>query len=209
MSTSLAVAISLLASLTACGGEAQQRQAPIAVRVANEAISQSAVRQTLNREWPMSPDMGGKKVRPPKFSACLEATRRTPARLSRLQCRGVYEAHEHFAIRWLIQASWSRLAARALGLEPARATLNRLFEKQVDRYAPSLARRIRASDRLQQKVSENIFRVERDKLIAEALKTTPEKLPHALARRYKRQTHCGEKYRVVEVPECTGALARQ
>ncbi len=160
--------------------------------------------------WPMPSTMGGNRVKPPRYSACVKAQLaedddRTVA-LIRAQCKEIYHEHEHATVIALIRRTWSRLAAEVRRIEPTRAEVDRLLDEQARSYSPAAARKIAVSDRVKQMLLKDLRNVERDKRLAKALGTDPENLTDALAKRYGNQTRCARQYR--RIPECGGTPTR-
>ncbi len=196
---------------TACGSDDPPARPAVAVRVGDVTVLQAAVVHTLTTVSPMSPQDGGTKVKPPRFTACVEAKRQRGDNQSldsvRHHCARIYGAHERSALSELIQLTWTKLAAEARGLEPSAATVRRLYDERSRSLIPAVADEIRSSSRLRRTVIDIVRREERNTRLIKAFDTTPENLTQTLARRYEDQTTCVGRYRVVELPECTGALA--
>lgn len=207
----LAVAASLTC-MSACGDDDkddQEQRSAVVARTAERSISEADVRGILNREWPMSPQQGGKRVRPPRYRACVTALQNEKADLrsndARFRCRGIYEAHEYFALSRLIQTVWSDHAARAHDSEPPDAVLERLYEAELDTYPAALRKKILRSAKLQRNLYASLRRQEQDRRLAMALETTPDRLLETLSKKYEGSTTCVQRFRVVTVPECIGA----
>ena len=200
--------------LAACGGEGEETaQRPDAViRVGDVEFTRAAVIKTVSDLWPVGDIYGGRKLKPPRYSACLRVrltkTKRQLA-FAKRYCRELYESHEQFAVGHLIQDAWVRLEARARGIEPTRAELERLYQRQLRSLPSAAVRRARHSDRARQAILQFVRVNERNRRLAKALKTTPDQLNQTLARLYRDRTHCARRYRVGGYPECTGTLPAQ
>ncbi len=200
--------------LVACGSDndkAAQRPAAV-IRVGDVEFTRAAVIKTVSDLWPVGDIYGGKKLKPPRYAACLRVrltkTKRQLA-FAKRYCRELYESHEQFAVSHLIQDAWVRLEARARGIEPTRAELERLYQRQLRSLPPAAVRRARRSDQARQGILQFVQANERNQRLAKALKTTPDQLNQTLARLYRDRTHCARRYRAGGYPECTGTLPGQ
>ncbi len=192
-----------------CGDEEEaERQPAIAARVGNVTITQAAVIRIVTEEWPMGEPYGGAKVKPPHYTACVEAKNpitRAQRALAREHCRRTYFAHERFAMSRLIQLAWARLAAKAHGVEPTHAEVRRLFDRQMRSFDATAAQKIRSSQRWRRSFLANVRTVERSNRLDKVLDGGKGRLEDTLARRYAATTTCAKQYRgELGVPECSG-----
>ncbi len=213
--TLLILSLIVVAVVAGCGsdeGDEASQGFKVAIRVGDVEISDAVVARTIRELWPLGAGDGGTKVRPPDFTACVDAKQpqtESQAEYERRVCKELYEAHERFAVSHLIQLTWARMEARARGLEPTKADLRRMMNRQLDTLTPAAVRQVRGSEQRRRALLASVETGERNRRLVEALNTTPESLSRSLARRFEDRTRCAPRYRVVELPECTGALAVQ
>lgn len=185
---------------------------PVAIRIGGTQISQASVTEHMNVIWPMPEPDGGRRVRPPRFTACVEASApktKKQAATARYRCHTIYSAHMAMAIGSLIRKEWFELALKDTGKTLSAAQVRHLYERKVQNLPAEVARRVRATPARRAELEASVLLIEGQRRLATDFGVDINDVLPILARRYSRRTNCAKEWKASQVPECTGALLAQ